>query len=107
MVPSAALRWEREIGRGSYGVVYEVVYGGVRLAGKKMTLTVYDERARVERLLKREFRALQQAQHPHIVRLYGVVTDDPGSVCLLMELSPVGSLRALLDDRPDEVLRRA
>ena len=105
VVPSAALRWERELGRGSYGVVYEVVHGGVRLAGKKMSLTVVDERARVEGLLKREFRALQQAQHPHIVRLHGVVTDDPASVCLLMELSPVGSLRTLLDDRPNEVLQ--
>ena len=69
----------------------------MRLAGKKMSLTVAGERARIEALLKREFRALQQAQHPHIVRLHGVVTDDPSSVSLLMELSPIGSLRTLLD----------
>ena len=67
VVPSAALRWEREsLGRGGFGAVYEVVHGGVRLAGKKMSLTVADERARIEALLKREFRALQQAQHPHM-----------------------------------------
>jgi serine/threonine protein kinase/S1-C subfamily serine protease len=105
VVPSAALRWERELGRGFYGVVYEVVHGGVRLACKKMSLTVVDERACVEGLLKREVRALQQVQHPHLVRLHGVVTDDPLSVSLLMELSPVGSLRTLLDDRPNEVLQ--
>ena len=104
-MPSAALRWERELGRGGFGAVYEVVHGGMRLAGKKMSLTVADERARIEGLLKREFRALQQAQHPHIVRLHGVVTDDPSSVSLLMELSPIGSLRTLLDERPDEVLQ--
>ena len=66
MVPSAALRWERELGRGGFGAVYEVVHGGMRLAGKKMSLTVAGERARIEGLLKREFRALQQAQHPHM-----------------------------------------
>ena len=38
----------------------------MRLAGKKMSLTVADERARIEGLLKREFRALQQAQHEYI-----------------------------------------
>ena len=99
------MRWGRELGRGGFGAVYEVVHGGMRLAGKKMSLTVADERARIEGLLKREFRALQQAQHPHIVRLHGVVTDDPSSVSLLMELSPIGSLRTLLDERPDEVLQ--
>jgi hypothetical protein len=31
------------------------------------------------------------------VRLHGVVIDDPSSVSLLMELSPIGSLRTLLD----------
>ena len=66
VVPSAALRWERELGRGGFGVVYEVVHGGVRLACKKMSLTVAGELARIEALLKREFRALQQAQHPHM-----------------------------------------
>ena len=69
----------------------------MRLACKKMSLTVAGERARIEALLKREFRALQQAQHPHIVRLHGVVIDDPTSVSLLMGLSPIGSLRKLLD----------
>ena len=34
----------------------------MRLAGKKMSFTVAGERARIEALLKREFRALQQAQ---------------------------------------------
>ena len=43
-----------------------MVHGGVRLACKKMSLTVTGERARIEALLKREFRALQQAQHPHM-----------------------------------------
>ena len=38
-----------------------------------------------------------QAQHPHIVRLHGVVTNDPTSLSLLMGLSPIGSLRTLLD----------
>ena len=49
-------------------------HGGMRLAGKKMSLTVADERSRIEGLLKREFegllkrefRALQQAQHPRM-----------------------------------------
>jgi serine/threonine protein kinase len=99
------LTWEGEIGSGSFGSVYKVTKGGVPLAAKKMSITVDSERARLEGLMRREFRALQQAQHPHIVRLLGIVVDDPKSLVLLMELSPLGSLRTLLDKDVDKVLK--
>mmetsp|Transcript_84676 Transcript_84676/g.123930 ORF Transcript_84676/g.123930 Transcript_84676/m.123930 type:complete len:438 (+) Transcript_84676:2-1315(+) len=53
-------------------------------------------------MLLREFRALQQAQHPHVVRMYGVVVEE---LVLLMELSQLGSLRCLLTTSPALVLK--
>ena len=45
-----------------------------------------------------------QARHPNVVQLVGVVVDDPAALSLLMELSPLGSLRKLLDATPAAVL---
>jgi len=100
-VPASALEWKHKLGNGSYGSVYEVKWGGVLIAAKKMSFTVEGERQATERMLLREFRALQQLQHPHIVRMYGVVVED---LVLLMELSHLGSLRHLLTTAPALVL---
>jgi len=100
-VPASALVWKRKLGNGSYGSVYEVQWGGVLIAAKKMSITVEGERQAIEKMLLREFRALQQAQHPHVVRMYGVVVEE---LVLLMELSQLGSLRCLLTTSPALVL---
>ena len=104
VVASSALKWKRQLGAGSFGIVYEADYHGVRVAAKKMSFTVKDERQRVEMMLRREFRALQQLQHPHILRMHGVVLDEEMSVSLLMEFSELGSLRRLLTDAPSRVV---
>ena len=104
VVALSALQWKRRLGAGSFGTVFEVDYRGVRVAAKKMTFTVEGERRQVEEILRREFRALQQLQHPHIVRMHGVVIEEETSVSLVMELSELGSLRRLLTDSPTRVL---
>ena len=104
VVESTALRWKRQLGAGSFGTVFEVDYRGVLVAAKKMSFTIADERQRVEKMLCREFRALQQLQHPHILRMHGVVLDQEMSVSLLMELAELGSLRRLLTDSPNRAL---
>lgn len=69
-----------------------------------MVVTVAAEREKVERMLRREFRALCSLKHPNIVQLHGVVLDDPDSVALVLELAPLRSLRKLLDTPPAEVV---
>jgi len=101
VVPNALVAWEHNIGGGGFASVYQVrVYGEV-VAAKQMSYTTDGERPNVERVLRREFRALKQANgHPNIVQLRGIVLDAPNSLSLLMERSPIGHLRARLDQSP-------
>ena len=101
-VPASALVWKQKIGTGSFGSVYEVNWHGFQIAAKKMNFTVESERQATEKMLCKEFCALQQSQHPHIVRMHGVVVED---LVLLMEISQLGSLRRLLTTSPARVLK--
>ena len=74
------------------------------MAAKKFSHSDPDEHTRAARMLGREFRALERVDHPNIVRLYGVVIDEPSWSCLLMELSPCGSLRKVLGSTPEQLL---
>ena len=104
LFPHDKITWVQKIGKGGFGTVYEVRWGNLRWAAKKSECTVASERAAIETRYRKEFRALQKVQHPHIVTMYGVVVDEPGSVSLLMELSPIGSLRSFLDTQAPKVV---
>jgi serine/threonine protein kinase len=99
---AADLDWAnaREIGRGGFGVVFDIACGGLRVAAKRMDVSIGRQREDLERLLRREFRALHRVVHDNIIRVFGVVVDEPSYVCLLIELASSGSLRALLDTSP-------
>ena len=73
------------------------------IAVKAVRCAVESERTAVEKRCRKEFRALQRLQHANIVKLIGVVTDNPESVWLLMELAP-RSLRSLLKNDPNKVV---
>jgi len=94
------------VGRGAFGVVYAVPCASLRIAAKRMDVMVGRQRADIERLLLREFRVLQKAMHANVVRVLGVVVDHPDYVCLLMEVADSGSLRGLIDAKPELVLRQ-
>ena len=74
------------------------------MAAKKFSHSDPAEHNRAVRMLGREFRALERVDHPNIVRLHGVVIDEPSWSCLLMELSPCGSLRKVLGFTPEQLL---
>ena len=95
-LPSSAVHYEQQIGHGGFSVVYRAKIGAMPVAAKKVSLHVESERAAAVHMLRHELRAAQKLEHPHVIRLYGVVVDDPKSVCLLMELAPHGSLRQKL-----------
>ena len=105
-VASSELDWtnSQELGRGAFGVVRDVLCATVRIAAKRMDVTVGRQRADIERLLRREFRALQSAVHDNVVQVLGVVVDNPNFVCLLIELANSGSLRMVLDFTPERVV---
>ena len=71
---------------------------------KKITYSVASECEAVGAMLRREFRAMQKADHPNIIELIGVCLDQPNSAMLLMELSRRGSLRGLLNATPEVVV---
>ena len=105
---SSEIDWTkgREVGRGAFGVVHDVPCMGLHIAAKRMDVTIGRQRAELERLLLREFRALHKVMHANVVRVLGVVVDDPSYVCLLTELATRGSLRLLLDSTPDGVVQQ-
>lgn len=102
-ITSAMLTTVREVGRGASSTVYEVKLSGELLALKKMNLSGQD-REELLRIMRREFRTLQQLSHKNIVEQRGLVVDELNSVGLLMEVAPHGSLRALLDSAPTRVV---
>ena len=104
VIPSNCIAWEREIGSGAFATTYEVRYDGQLMAAKKMTITVESEREAAVKRCGREFQALNRLSCPNIIRVLGVVTDDPRSVTLLMELVPRGSLRQVIDRAPNEII---
>ena len=105
---SNELDWasSQEVGRGAFGVVRDVLCASMHVAAKRMDVTVGWQRADLERLLRHEFRVLHEVMHANVVRVLGVVVDHPDYVCLLMELADSGSLRGLIDAKPELVLRQ-
>ena len=107
LILSSDVTWLQPVSTaGSSGFVYKVTIRGYdgQFAAKKVMVTVEADRKGLQDKMRREFRALQQAQHTNIVHLVGVVDDDPTYLGLLMELAPLGSLRTLLNKNGASVL---
>ena len=100
---SSSVKWLRPLGQGSFGKAYEVECGGMTMAAKKMEFLVDSEREQAVALLRREFRSLNNLNHPSILQPLGVVMNDRNSVSLLTELMALGSLRMMLDKTPELV----
>ena len=79
-----------EFGEGSYAVVVEVNYKGLRCAGKKIHRVLYE--GQVDNLVRRfeeECRLLSQLRHPHIVQFLGIYFETDNNVpVLVMEFLP-------------------
>lgn len=69
----------KEIGRGTFGVVYRGVWKSKVVAVKKINTVAEQKTFMVE------VRQLSRVSHPNIIRLYGASTKRP--VCLIMELA--------------------
>ena len=100
---SSSVKWMRKLGQGAFGKAYEVECDGMTMAAKKIEFLVASEREEAVGLLRREFRSLDHLNHDNILKVLGVVVDDPSSVSLLTELMPLGSLRMMLNETPELV----
>ena len=98
---------ENELGRGSYAVVLEIVYRGLKCAGKKLHEVLYETGIgyAAQRYLE-ECRLLSQTRHPNIVQFLGVCFMKGSQFpILVMEFLPT-DLTSCLDrysTLPDEI----
>ncbi|XP_072049762.1 uncharacterized protein [Amphiura filiformis] len=85
------LEFHKQLGRGSFGIVYKVTF-------KKPYLNVHEAAAKrvAEDDLKEEAEVMKGLDHPNIVKLYGVLDENMGTKILLLEYAPKGTVRDYL-----------
>ncbi|XP_063367252.1 uncharacterized protein LOC134655718 [Cydia amplana] len=109
-VRQVTFKWQRglKIGAGTFGKVYTVVNTetGQLLAMKEVSIAAGDRRA-MQRAAN-ELRVLEGAQHPHLVRYYGIEVHRE-EMLIFMELCVEGSLETLIATSgalPEQTVRR-
>ena len=98
---------ENEFGRGSYAVVMELEYRGLKCAGKKLYRVLYDTGiGHAARRYLEECHLLSQTRHPNIVQFLGVCFEEGSQFpILVMEFLPT-NLTSCLERYgilPDEI----
>ncbi len=98
-----AYKITRRLGEGSFGEVHEALHlrDGTRRALKRVRLRNVTSTAGFPNAALREIRALQELDHPHVIRLYDVLPHG-STVVLVMDLMEGGDLSDVLaaSDRP-------
>lgn len=91
----------KELGRGSYAVVCEMSYHGLRCASKKLYPCLYEQRiGDVIHRFAQECRLLSRVRHPNIVQFLGVHFEKGSIVpALVMEYHPM-TLAQRIDMNP-------
>ncbi|GAA35242.2 Protein sevenless [Clonorchis sinensis] len=98
-ISAAHIRFERYIGCGAFGKVWEGwlhvnASDGDRF--EKVALKVRNSKSLSEAEFKREATLMHRYQHANIVRFFGVSFDSPGQQCLVLEMMDQGNLRDYL-----------
>ncbi|XP_064385614.1 uncharacterized protein LOC135334389 isoform X2 [Halichondria panicea] len=98
---------ENELGHGSYAVVMELEYRGLKCAGKKLHRALYEAGiGYAARRYLEECRLLSQTRHPNIVQFLGVCFEEGSQFpILVMEFLPT-NLTSCLERYgilPDEI----
>eukprot|EP00002_Diphylleia_rotans_P006346 TRINITY_DN1572_c0_g1_i7.p1 TRINITY_DN1572_c0_g1~~TRINITY_DN1572_c0_g1_i7.p1 ORF type:complete len:1163 (+),score=185.46 TRINITY_DN1572_c0_g1_i7:1196-4684(+) len=85
----------KELGAGSFGVVYLANYKGQEIAVKKFMKQKMTERQYFAILA--EIMILREVHHETILGFHGACIKQP-NICLLLEYAPFGSLHSVLND---------
>nr|WIL04199.1 serine/threonine-protein kinase/receptor [Cedratvirus lena] len=90
----------KQIGQGSYGVVYEGRWKGVHVAVKRFVKQKMDERDLLE--FRAEVALLSQLQHNNIITFVGSCVKRP-NMCIVVEFMNSGSLKDIINRGVDKV----
>ena len=86
---SVKVKYDRELGRGSYATVLEVDYMGLKCAGKKIHEVLMIQGGYSVSRFEDECRLLSKLRHPNIVQFLGVFFEDGAQTpVLVMEFLP-------------------
>jgi len=97
VIPYEELKIDKQIGMGSYGIVYKAKWKGVDVAVKKfIKQTAMDETTLLG--FRAEVAFLSQLHHPNIVLFIGACLKTP-NLCVVTEYLKNGSLKDMLADK--------
>ena len=86
------------IGHGHSALVHHGTLGRYDIALKRLAVSVRVLKPKIEEAAKHELELLRRAQHPNVIKGYGVILDAKKSVYIVMELAPEGlTLRSYLN----------
>ncbi|TPP65843.1 Proto-oncogene tyrosine-protein kinase ROS, partial [Fasciola gigantica] len=98
-ISAANIRFQRYIGCGAFGKVWEGWLHVNDVDGdrfEKVALKVRNRKSLTEAEFRREATLMHRYQHANIVRFFGVSFDSPGQQCLVLEMMDQGNLRDYL-----------
>ncbi|KAJ3112418.1 hypothetical protein HDU96_004561 [Phlyctochytrium bullatum] len=100
LIDPADVSMEDEIGRGGVGVVYAGHWNASKVGLKKLHCTANSLSSKARKTFKSEARMLLYANHPNVVKFYGIVADGPNYM-LVMEYFEKRCLRTVINESFD------
>eukprot|EP01029_Cantina_marsupialis_P025028 TRINITY_DN6563_c0_g2_i1.p1 TRINITY_DN6563_c0_g2~~TRINITY_DN6563_c0_g2_i1.p1 ORF type:complete len:727 (+),score=176.77 TRINITY_DN6563_c0_g2_i1:168-2348(+) len=92
MIRFHELKFKKVIGKGNVGIVYDGVWGGTRVAIKKLHSNWCKNKDMVERF-RTEIELMSHLHHPNVLMFLGaVIAAKIGHLCLVTELCANGNL---------------
>ncbi|EMD47540.1 serine/threonine kinase, putative [Entamoeba histolytica KU27] len=95
------LQIKKQIGKGSFGIVYLGEFRGSKVAIKRMIENASDTKQLEE--FEKEVAMLDKFRNDYIVHFYGAVF-IPNKICMVMEFAEYGSLEDLIKKRSNNPL---
>ena len=90
----------RELGRGSYGIVYAAYHSGKPCVAKQMHPFLKHDKLEI---FVREINILSTLKHPSIVQFLGVYFEDKSQTPILVMERMWKNLHSLLEEQPDQL----
>ncbi|KAJ3102540.1 hypothetical protein HDU96_009597 [Phlyctochytrium bullatum] len=96
LIPPADVTLGEEIGKGGFGVVYVGEWSSLKVGIKKLFCRDQDLTPKARKTFKNEARLLLYANHPNVVKFYGIVKDGM-EYMLVMEYFENKCLRTVIN----------
>eukprot|EP01102_Stenamoeba_stenopodia_P007246 TRINITY_DN201_c0_g1_i2.p1 TRINITY_DN201_c0_g1~~TRINITY_DN201_c0_g1_i2.p1 ORF type:complete len:609 (-),score=63.70 TRINITY_DN201_c0_g1_i2:165-1991(-) len=96
MIPFKHLKFECEVGRGSFGVVYRGEYLGTKVAIKKLLWNENESLEELRREFETEIKVMQSLRHPNILMFMGLSQNSSNELFIVTEFLEGGTLEEVL-----------